>query len=164
MTIVHRVGLVSLIRGGGKPPQSWGGSKLPHSIRIGGMTKFLPALLSLALLAATPYDPSKVVPDLDQRIQKFQKVDMPFSMEDLSPAERKTVNELIAASRDLEQIYWRQNNPEDIELYKEAAREGRACHPTTGTTASRLKQINKKKPFYGTEPIPPGRNLYPQGL
>ncbi|HJW93182.1 MAG TPA: Zn-dependent hydrolase, partial [Thermoanaerobaculia bacterium] len=128
------------------------------------MTKFLPALLSLALLAATPYDPSKVVPDLDQRIQKFQKVDMPFSMEDLSPAERKTVNELIAASRDLEQIYWRQNNPEDIELYKETAKANPALHHYIWINGSRFEQINENKPFYGTEPIPPGRNLYPQGL
>ena len=122
------------------------------------------ALLALAFLFATPYDPSKVVPDLDQRLQKFQKVDMPFTTADLSAKERKVVDELIAASRDLEQIYWRQNNPDDIDLYKATAKANPALHHYIWINGSRFDQINENKPFYGTDPMPPGRNLYPKGL
>src|SRR6185369_11655470 len=136
----------------------------PHSIRISPMKKPALALLAFLLLAAAPYDPSKVVADLDQRLQKFQKVDMPFTMADLSPKERTVVDELIAASRELEQIYWRQNNPDDIQLYHETAKANPALHHYIWINGSRFDQINENKPFYGSDPMPPGRALYPHGL
>ena len=55
------------------------------------MKKFL----LLLLFAAVPYDPSQVAPDSEHRLEKFQKVEMPFTMEDLSPRERQIL-ELLA--------------------------------------------------------------------
>jgi hypothetical protein len=128
------------------------------------MKKLLLALLSLPLLAAAPYDPGKVVPDIEQRLQKFQKVEMPFTTADLSPNERKVVDELIAASRDLEQIYWRQNSPEDIELYHATAKTNPALHRYVWINGSRFDLLEENQPFYGSEPMPPGRALFPKGL
>ncbi|HJW95064.1 MAG TPA: Zn-dependent hydrolase, partial [Thermoanaerobaculia bacterium] len=92
------------------------------------------------------------------------KVDMSYSFDDLSPKERTVVNELIAASRDLEQIYWHQNNPADIDLYHQTVKANPALHHYIWINGSRFDQINENKPFYGSEPMPPGRALYPQGL
>jgi Peptidase family M49 len=128
------------------------------------MKKLLLALLSLPLLAAAPYDPAKVVPDIEQRLHKFQKVEMPFTTADLSPNERKVVDELIAASRDLEQIYWRQNSPEDIELLHATAKTNPALHRYVWINGSRFDLLEENQPFYGSEPMPPGRALFPNGL
>ena len=70
-------------------------------------------LLAIALLAAVSLDPSQVAPDIAQRLARFQKVEMPFTYAGLSARERNVVDELIAACRDLENIYWRQSDPED---------------------------------------------------
>jgi len=62
-------------------------------------------LLAIALLAAVSLDPSQVVPDIAQRLARFQKVEMPFSYDGMSARERRVVNEMIAACRDHENIY-----------------------------------------------------------
>ncbi len=42
-----------------------------------------------------------VAPDIEQRLSRFKRVEMPFSFEGFSARERTLINELIAASRDL---------------------------------------------------------------
>jgi hypothetical protein len=104
-----------------------------------------------------------VAPDLPQRLTRFKPVEMPFTFERFSARERKLINELIAASRDLENIYWRQNSPEDIPIFKSLA-PGDPLRRYLWINGSRYDQIEENKPFIGTEPMPPGRNLYSRGL
>ena len=59
-------------------------------------------LVSFILLSAMPIDWSKVAPDLDRRLARFKRVEMPFHLEKFSAREKVLLNELIAASRDLE--------------------------------------------------------------
>src|SRR6266481_485188 len=56
----------------------------------------------------------QVVPDLEQRLAKFQRVQMPFNSARLTPREKKMVGKLVEACRYLEDIYWRQNDPEAL--------------------------------------------------
>ena len=132
------------------------------------MSKIVAILLSSAILSAVPIDWSHVAPDLDERLAKFKKVDMPFDMSKFTAREKTLLNELIAASRDFEQIYWRQNNPADIEVYKSLAssREPRAqsLRRLVWIMGGRYDLIEENEPFIGSEPMPPGRNLYPPGL
>ena len=128
------------------------------------MKKLAIFLLAFPLLAAAPYDPAKVAPDIDQRLQKFQKVEMPFTDADLTPGERRVVNELIAASRDLEDIFWRQNSPSDIGLYHATAKANPALHHLIWINGSHFDQIDEHRSFYGDDHLPPGRALYPEGL
>ncbi len=74
--------------------------------------------LMLFAMTATPVDWSQVAPDLEQRLIRYKPVEMPFTYEGFNARERRLINELVAASRDLEDIYWRQNSPEDIPIYK----------------------------------------------
>jgi len=120
------------------------------------------------LLAALSVDPNKIAPDIEERLAKFQRVEMPFTFEGMSAHEKTVVRELIAASQELEDIYWRQNNPDDIALYNSLAGTKdpklAAFRRYLWINGSRFDQIEENRPFYGTEPDPPGRHLIAPGL
>ena len=58
-----------------------------------------------------------VAPDLDQRLARFKPVKMPYSSAALSAREQQMVDSLVTALRELENIYWRQSDPEGLALY-----------------------------------------------
>ncbi len=124
--------------------------------------------LAFLLLAAVSLDPSQVAPDIAQRLARFQKVEMPYSDAGMNARERRVVSEMIAACRDLENIYWRQNNPEDIALYNGLAGASdpmlRAARQYLWINGSRFDLLNHNQSFLGNEPMPPGRNLFPKGV
>jgi hypothetical protein len=124
--------------------------------------------LAATLAAAPAVDPAKIAPDIEARLARFKKVEMPFTYEGMSARERHLVDEMIASCRDLEDIYWRQNNPDDIALYNATAHASdprvQALHHYLWINGSRFDQINENQPFYGTEPDPPGRSLFPKGI
>ncbi len=109
-----------------------------------------------------------VVPDLDQRLAKFRRVEMPFHSAGLTTREVKMVNKLVDASRYLEQIYWRQIDPDGLTLYESLAssKDSRdeMLRRYLWINASRFDLLDDNKPFVGTSPIPPGRGFYPQNL
>src|ERR1700722_17719467 len=73
--------------------------------------------------AAKPAAPAnlEVVPDLAQRLAKFQRVQMPFHSAALTPREQQLVRKLVEACGYLESIYWRQSDPEGLALYPSLA-------------------------------------------
>src|SRR5260370_6067532 len=98
---------------------------------------------------------------VDARLARFKPVEMPFTFEPFNAREQRVIKELIAACRDLEDIYWRQNSPEDIPIYKTATGPLKRLLWING---SRYDQVDENKPFIGTEPMPPGRAFYARGL
>ncbi len=110
----------------------------------------------------------QVVPDLDKRLAKFVRVEMPFNSANLTSREVKMVNKLVDASRYLEEIYWRQIDPEGLELYQSLAGsqdpKDEALRRYLRINASRFDLLDENKPFVGKTPISPGRGFYPQGL
>jgi len=125
-------------------------------------------LLAIALLAAVSLDPSQVAPDIAQRVARFQKVEMPFTYAGMSARERRVVDEMIAACRDLENIFWRQNDPENVALYNSLANATdpklRDARHYLWINGSRYDLLNHNEPFIGSEPMPPGRSLFPKGV
>jgi hypothetical protein len=125
-------------------------------------------MLAIALLAAVSLDPSQVAPDIAQRLARFQKVEMPFTYGGMSVRERRVVDEMIAACRDLENIFWRQNDPANIALYNSLAGATdpklRDARHYLWINGSRYDLLNHNEPFIGREPMPPGRSLLPKGL
>jgi Peptidase family M49 len=111
---------------------------------------------------------SDVAPDIEKRLARFKPVEMPFTFEGYSKREVRLVNELVAALRDLEDIYWRQNNPADIAVWQQLAgnkdEKAKALRRYIWINGSRFDQINNNEPFIGHEPDPPGRSLYPKGI
>jgi Peptidase family M49 len=109
-----------------------------------------------------------VVPDLDQRLAKFRRVEMPFHSAGLTAREVKMVDKLVDASRYLEQIYWRQIDPDGLALYESLASsqnlQDEMLRRYLWINASRFDLLDDNQPFVGTSPIPPGRGFYAQNL
>jgi hypothetical protein len=110
----------------------------------------------------------QVVPDLAARLAKFRRVEMPFHSAGLSAREVKLVDKLVDASRYIEEIYWRQIDPDALTLYESLAGsknpQDQVLRRYLWINASRFDLLDDDKPFVGTTPMSPGRGFYPQGL
>jgi hypothetical protein len=112
----------------------------------------LPAACAL-LVALTPAE----------RLSRWKPVEMPFHADGLSAQETQLVNKLVDACRLLNQVYWRQSDVEGLKLLQA---------PSTDATVKRLLMImgsrwdllEENRPFIGSDPMPPGHELYPKGL
>jgi hypothetical protein len=109
-----------------------------------------------------------VVPDLDQRLARWQKVRMPFRTKGLSPREVRMIGKLVDACRLLDEIYWRQNDPEGLLIYQSLAgsanpRDLKVRH-FLRINGSRFDLLDSNKPFLGTDPLSPGHGFYPAQL
>ncbi|HET7442063.1 MAG TPA: Zn-dependent hydrolase [Terriglobales bacterium] len=109
----------------------------------------------------------RIVPDLDKRVAKFQKVRMPLGA-GLTARERQMVEKLVEACHYLEDIFWRQSDPEALTLYQSLAGSKNErdvlLRQYLWINASRFDLLEDNKSFVGTDPMPPGRGFYPQGL
>lgn len=110
----------------------------------------------------------KVAPDLDQRLAKFRRVQMPFRTTGLTAREQKLVRKLVEACGYLENIYWRQTDPDGLTLYQSLISSSNKrdveLRRYLWINASRFDLLDQDKPFVGTEPMPPGRGYYPATL
>ncbi len=109
-----------------------------------------------------------IASDLAQRLTRFKQVQMPFHNGDYSPRERQLIAKLVDACRLLDDIYWRQADPEGLELYKslETATDPKLAELRRylWINGSRFDLLDGNKPFVGSDPMPPGRGFYPAGL
>jgi hypothetical protein len=110
----------------------------------------------------------QVAPDLPQQLARFRRVNMPFHAARLTPRERQLVEKLVEACRDLENIFWRQSDPEGLALYQSLAGSTHArdqqLRRYLRINGARFSLVDENKAFVGTEPMPPGRGLYPKDL
>jgi len=109
-----------------------------------------------------------VVSDLNARLAKYKPVRMPFNPKGLTTRERRMVEKLVEASQYFEQIYWRQSDPEGLDLYrrleKSTYERDQKLRQFLFINGSRFDLLEDNKAFVGSEPISPGRGLYPAGL
>jgi Peptidase family M49 len=110
----------------------------------------------------------RVAPDLGQRLARFRRVEMPFNSSELSAREQKLVEKLVHASGYLDQIFWRQSDPQALSIYdsliESKNQQDEEVRRYLWINASRFDLIDNNKPFIGTMPAPPGRGFYPEGL
>src|SRR5580700_2368472 len=113
--------------------------------------------------STAPTKPS-VVPDLVERVAKFKLVHMPFNSQGLTPREIKMVEKLVDASGLLDCIYWRQSDPQGLQLYLSLAKskdpQDELLRRYLKINGSRFDLIDDDKPFVGTQPMPAGRGFY----
>jgi hypothetical protein len=112
-------------------------------------------LLTATLFAAGP--------DLAPALARWKRVPMPFEASGLSARERQLVAKLVEASRYVEDIFWRQSDPEGLRLLTTGAQDA-GLHRLLMINGSRFDLIDGNRPFVGTEPYSPGAGLYPRGL
>jgi hypothetical protein len=110
----------------------------------------------------------QVAPDLAQRLERLQRVQMPFHSASLTIREKKMVEKLVDASRYVEDIFWRQIDPEGLTLYQSLAasqnQQDRQLRQYLWIHASRFDLIEQNRPFVGIAPMPPGRGFYPEEM
>jgi hypothetical protein len=110
----------------------------------------------------------KAAPDLDKKVAKFREVRMPFHSAGLTLRERKMVQKLVEACNYLEDIFWRQSDPDGLALYQSLAgsknSRDKLLRRYLWINASRFDLLDDNKPFVGTDPMPPGRGFYPPNL
>lgn len=133
------------------------------------------ALVTLPAGAVTSQRP-KVVPDLDRRLAQWEPVAMSFDASALSERERKMLDQLVAASREIEQIYWQQGDPEGYRLWQSLGHPRQGARPSADELldqkvrrmlwiqGGRWDLLDEHKPFVGDEAMPPGRWIYPRDL
>ncbi len=117
----------------------------------------------------TPVPPRlDVAPDLPARLARWKPVPMPFAGEKLTARERGLVEKLIEACRQIENIFWRQSDPEAMALYNALAGSpdprDKQLRRLLWINGSHDDLLDSNKPFVGTEPMPPGLGFYPKGL
>src|SRR6476660_8189295 len=100
--------------------------------------------------------------NLDVRLAHFREVRMPFQPERYTARERHMIDKLVEASQHLELIFWEQSDPEAYSLYQKTTDP--KLRRLLMINGSRFDFIDEHKPFVGSEPMPPGRALYPAGL
>ena len=109
-----------------------------------------------------------IAPDLQQEVAKFKPVRMPFDTARLSMRERQMMEKLVEACQNLESIYWRQSDPQGLQLYHSLARSTSptdvALRRFLRINGSRFDLIKNNAPFVGTTPWPPGRNIFPADM
>jgi hypothetical protein len=115
-----------------------------------------------------PLAGQKVVADLDTRLARFKRIKMPFHQQGLSAREIKMVDKLVQAANCIEQIYWRQSDPDGLKLYVSLAGstkpEDLKLRRFLKINGSHYDLVDEMKPFVGPAAAPPGRALYPAGL
>ncbi|MBI4456693.1 MAG: Zn-dependent hydrolase [Acidobacteria bacterium] len=110
----------------------------------------------------------QVVSDLNQRLAKWHPVKISSGSAGLSSRELQMIEKLTEALHHLEEIYWRQSDPEGLKLYQSLRGARNAAEQKLRRflliNGSRFDLLDENKPFVGTEPFPPGRGLYPKGI
>ena len=116
----------------------------------------------------TPAAPAAAAPRPEAILARFRTVRMPFRATHLSARERRMVQKLVEASQYLEDIYWRQSDPDGLALLQsmQGSKDPHdvAVRRLLMIFGSRFDLLDDNRPFAGDEPMPPGRGLYPRGL
>ncbi len=100
--------------------------------------------------------------DIAQRLARWKQVQMPYDQSGLDARQRQVVAKLAEAARFIESIYWQQSDPEGLALYRST--KDPQLKRLLAINGGRFDLIDENKPFVGSKPIPPGRNIYPEGL
>ncbi|MGH9756691.1 MAG: hypothetical protein ACRD4M_03070, partial [Candidatus Acidiferrales bacterium] len=109
-----------------------------------------------------------VAPDLAARVAKFKRVEMPFHSGGLSAREKQMVGKLVDAAGLLDCIYWRQSDPQGLQLFLSLQTStnphDELLRRYLKINGSRFDLIDDEKPFVGTITMPPGRGFFPEDL
>jgi len=118
----------------------------------------------------TPADTIRIAPDVAQRLRQFPPTVIDFDRSLLDPNETEVVTKLIDASREIDEIFWRQVSEDNPALRDRLARH------VSQTPADRpafdyfeimygpWDRLKGNEPFIGSAPKPPGAGFYPPDL
>ncbi len=127
-----------------------------------------PVVSTLPPLPPLTISKTDVIPDLAQRVAKFKRIKIPFRSQELTHNQRKMMIKLVDAAGLLDCIFWRQSDPEGLELYVSLAKskdpQDMLLREYLKINGSRFDLVNDDKPFVGVQTAPPGRGFFPEDL
>jgi hypothetical protein len=113
-------------------------------------------------------DSSESMAKLEAMLGKYAPSEMPFDARELPSQDRAMLKHLIAASQQIDEIFWRQSYRKAVEIRDrlKAAKDpiSKQLYRLVMINAGPFDRLEDFKPFYGTETMPPGAGFYPEDL
>src|SRR5581483_3712936 len=135
-------------------------------------TALAAALLAAACQTATPPPPMKtaaptsdlaIAPDVAQRVAQFPKTVIDYDHSLLNDNERQVVAKLIDASKQIDEIFWRQVSEDNPALGQKIPKPS-AAYDYFVMNKGPWDRLKDDQPFIGTKAKPPGAAFYPEDM
>ena len=75
-------------------------------------------VLAIAAALSLAWAAVEIAPDLKERLAKWKPVKMPLDPTSVDARQRSMIDKLVQASYQIDDVYWRQSDPEGLELVK----------------------------------------------
>src|SRR6266550_4022792 len=134
-------------------------------------TALLAALLAASCQTTTP-PPMKttttsqdmvIAPDVAQRATQLPKTVIDYDRSLLNDNERQVIAKLIEASKQIDEIFWRQVSEDNPALGEKLAKPS-AAYDYFVINRGPWDRLKNDEPFIGTKPKPPGAAFYPEDI
>jgi hypothetical protein len=102
-----------------------------------------------------------VAPDVAQRMAQLPRTVIDYDRSLLNDNERQVVAKLIEASKQIDEIYWRQVAEENPAWREQLAKQGGPAYDYFIANKGPWDRLKGDQPFVGTTPKPPGAAFYP---
>jgi hypothetical protein len=140
------------------------------------MKRLLPVLLIGLVVAAcqkaemtqpsttAPANSLTIAPDVAQRMAQLPRTVIDYDHALLDDNERQVVAKLIEASKQIDEIYWRQVSEKNPALREQLAKQGGAGYDYFIANKGPWDRLKGDEPFIGTEKKPAGAAFYPPDM
>ena len=109
-----------------------------------------------------------IAPDIDERLAKFEPVELSADLSALSAGDRRVLDLLVDASRHMDEIFLRQAWTGNPDMRDEIAGwqgpKTEAAREYFDINFGPWNRLDERRPFIGTKPHPPGAGYYPDDL
>lgn len=121
-----------------------------------------------APLPAAPAKPKAAPFDIQKALSAYAPAPVRADLSMLTVAERQVLRKLVAAARDMDEIFWRQVDAGNIELRESLSRAtdpaARAAYQYLLINRGPFDRLRQDEPFAGSRTKPPGANFYPADM
>src|SRR4051812_16262120 len=111
-----------------------------------------------------PTDSLKVAPDVAQRMAQLPRTVIDYDHALLDDNERQVVAKVIEASKQIDEIYWRQVSEKNPALREQLSKKGGAAYDYFIANKGPWDRLKGDEPFIGTEKKPAGAAFYPPDM
>jgi hypothetical protein len=105
-----------------------------------------------------------IAPDVAQRMAQLPRTVIDYDHSLLNDNERQVVAKLIEASKQIDEIYWRQVSEENPALRAQLAKQGGAGYDYFVANKGPWDRLKSDEPFIGTAKKPEGAAFYPADM
>jgi len=105
-----------------------------------------------------------VAPDTAKRLAQLPRTTVAYDMSQLSESDRAVVAKLIEASKQIDEIFWRQVSEENPKWRTQLATKGGAGYDYFIANKGPWDRLKSDEPFIGTMKKPEGAGFYPADM